>query len=288
MLGLSQKEINDRFDTIAGFADIGEFLDRPVKTYSSGMFARLAFATAIHVEPEILIVDEILAVGDSRFQRKCVKKFNEIRNNGSTILFVSHDDYQVRNICDRALYLDKGKQRYFGNADTAVQYYLSAMQEPVSNDKKEKKKSDDEENNRLIKIGDVLFTDSEGNNVNEINSGDKVSLSFIYHYEGERGELDGLVFVFNLYRKDGIYICGTTTAMRGLSAFPVLTQARVTIDFPHLKLLAGIYHWRVAVNDSNGIQIIDEALPVCEFIVKDNFNAVGIYDIEHSWSTEAK
>jgi len=287
LLGLSHKEIQQRFDRIAAFADIGEFLDRPVKTYSSGMFARLAFATAIHVDPEILIVDEILAVGDSRFQRKCVKKFNEIRDDGCTILFVSHDDYQVRNICNRALYLDKGVQRYFGHADVAVQYYLSAMQEHATSLPEEKKDADNSENNsRLIKITDVTLSDKKGQQVSDIDSGDPVTLSFNYHYHGSDDELEGLTFVFNLYRKDGVYVCGTTTAMRGLDAWPVSPQGRVTVSFPSLKILAGIYNWRVAVNDHKGIQILDEALPVCEFTVKDKFSAVGIYDLEHSWSVE--
>ncbi|HHS3346866.1 TPA: ABC transporter ATP-binding protein, partial [Vibrio cholerae] len=94
LMGLSKLEIDEIFDDVVRFADIGEFLQQPVKTYSSGMFARLAFATAIHVRPEILIVDEILSVGDSRFQRKCINKLKQIRDSGCTILFVSHDDYQ--------------------------------------------------------------------------------------------------------------------------------------------------------------------------------------------------
>lgn len=289
LLGLTHKEITKRFDKIAGFADIGEFLERPVKTYSSGMFARLAFATAIHVDPEILIVDEILAVGDSRFQRKCVKKFNEIRNEGCTILFVSHDDYQVRNICNNALYLEKGVQRYFGNADVAVQHYLSDMQKnTLENQERENNAVENEINSRLIKISNVSLVDQAGESVSELISGDNVKLSFDYMYEGDVGEFDGLTFVFNLYRKDGVYICGTTTAMRGLDAFPLSKEGRVSIDFPALKLLSGIYNWRVAVNDQDGIQIINEAVPVCEFSVADNFSAVGIYDIEHSWSVVVK
>jgi len=289
LLGLTRKEITERFDKIASFADIGEFLERPVKTFSSGMFARLAFATAIHVDPEILIVDEILAVGDSRFQRKCVKKFNEIRNDGCTILFVSHDDYQVRNICNSALYLEKGVQRYFGNADVAVQHYLSDMQKSVVEAQDaENKAIENEISSRLVKIANVSLLDQSGNSVTELASGGNVKLSFDYKYEGSDGEFDGLTFVFNLYRKDGVYICGTTTAMRGLEPFPLSREGRVTIDFPALKLLSGIYNWRVAVNDQDGIQIINEAVPVCEFSVADNFSAVGIYDIEHSWSVVAK
>ncbi|MGX9239613.1 ABC transporter ATP-binding protein [Pantoea ananatis] len=290
LLGLTRKEINERFDNIAAFADIGEFLERPVKTYSSGMFARLAFATAVHVEPDILIVDEILAVGDSRFQRKCVKKFNDIRNDGCTILFVSHDDYQVRNICNSALYLEKGVQRYFGNADIAVQHYLSDLQKNTTNGdniafKKEKEK---EVCQKLIVIDDVYLRNSDGKLITEITSGENVQLSFDCTFDSDINEFEGLSFVFNLYRKDGVYICGTTTAMRGLGPYQVGKKFKVTVDFPSLKLLSGVYNWRVAVNDKDGIQIITEALPVCEFFVADEFRAVGIYEIEHSWKVEER
>lgn len=289
LLGLSHKEIENKFDKIAAFADIGEFLDRPVKTYSSGMFARLAFSTAVHVDPDVLIVDEILAVGDSRFQRKCVNRFNEIREDGCTILFVSHDDYQVRNICNKALYLEKGVQRYFGDASSAVQYYLSDMQDShMADESLDSKLVEHEIESRLIKIEKVKLCDKNGKYINSIASGDKVKLSFDYVYEGQDSEINEVTFVFNLYRKDGIYVCGTTTAMRGLDAFPVSNKATVTIEFPALKLLAGIYNWRVAVNDQDGIQIINEALPVCEFSVIDNFDAVGIYDIDHTWSVLSK
>lgn len=288
LLGLTKQEINDRFDKIAEFADIGDFLERPVKTYSSGMFARLAFATAIHVDPEILIVDEILSVGDSRFQRKCINKFNEIRNGGCTILFVSHDDYQIRNICDKALYLDKGVQRYFGNSDVAVQHYLSDIQKKNTKHISENDFSDMVVSTKLIKIGNVVFSDRDGNPVTQLQSGKNVKLNFDYEYNGMDGDIDGLTFVFNLYRKDGVYICGTTTSMRGLETYPVYKKCHIIIDFPSLKLLSGTYNWRVAVNDKDGIQIIDEAIPVCEFTVSDNFTAVGIYDIDHSWYVESK
>jgi lipopolysaccharide transport system ATP-binding protein len=108
LLGLTDSEIESRFDAIVEFADIGEHLDQPVRTYSSGMFVRLAFATAIHVEPEILIVDEALAVGDANFQARCMKRINDIKNRGTSIIFVSHDINAIRFLCDRVVWLSKG------------------------------------------------------------------------------------------------------------------------------------------------------------------------------------
>lgn len=109
VLGLTREDVRERFDDIVGFADIGEFIDQPVKTYSSGMYVRLAFAVAIHVNPDILIVDEALSVGDEAFQRKCFAKIEEIRQAGATILFVSHSASTVLELCDHAILLDKGE-----------------------------------------------------------------------------------------------------------------------------------------------------------------------------------
>jgi len=115
ILGLSQDEISQRFDAIAAFADIGEFIEQPVKFYSSGMVVRLAFAVQAMVDPDILIVDEALAVGDERFQRKCFHRIEELKNNGTSILFVSHSAPQVVELCDRALLLEQGRRLLFSN-----------------------------------------------------------------------------------------------------------------------------------------------------------------------------
>ncbi|RAS54436.1 lipopolysaccharide transport system ATP-binding protein/teichoic acid transport system ATP-binding protein [Vibrio diazotrophicus] len=282
LMGLSKKETDDILQDVVDFADIGDFINQPVKTYSSGMFARLAFSTAIHVEPEILIVDEILAVGDSRFQRKCLDKFKEIRSTGCTILFVSHDDYQVRNICDKVLYLKKGQQVFFGDADEGVTYYLQDLQ---SMDNEEDQSANSESTARLIDITNPLLLNKDKKVVEEITTGDAVTLQFDYSCS-DINLVGGLSFVFNLYRKDSVYVCGTTTEMQEANIRKDIANGRVCITFPSLDLLAGIYNWRIAVNDSEGIQILSELVPVCEFKVKDTFKTVGLYDIEHSWSLE--
>lgn len=123
ILGLSTADINTRFDNIAAFADIGDFMGQPVKHYSSGMYARLAFAVAINVDPDILIVDEALAVGDEPFQRKCFSRINQMKNDGKTILFVSHAGGTVINLCDRAVLLNNGQRLYTGIPKRAVFYF---------------------------------------------------------------------------------------------------------------------------------------------------------------------
>ena len=124
MMGYSRKEMESRVPDIVDFADIGEFIAQPVKTYSSGMFARLAFAVAINVEPDILIVDEALSVGDLFFQNKCFRKFEELKGKGVTILFVSHDISSVRQMCSRVLWIEKGIQKIFDQSDLVCDMYM--------------------------------------------------------------------------------------------------------------------------------------------------------------------
>lgn len=131
MMGIPKKEMQAREKAIIEFAEIGDFIDQPVKSYSSGMFARLAFAVAINVEPDILIVDEALSVGDLFFQNKCFHKFDELRERGVTILFVSHDISSVRQMCSRVLWLDQGKMRAFGNADEICDMYMDEKRKGV-------------------------------------------------------------------------------------------------------------------------------------------------------------
>lgn len=132
ILGFSSSQIDKIYPAIAAFAEIGDFVHQPVKTYSSGMVVRLAFAVAIHVEPEILIVDEALAVGDIYFRQRCLRKVHELRARGTTILFVSHAAGDVKAIGDRVLWLDKGRVRELGEPDQVVAHYLAAMTEKDS------------------------------------------------------------------------------------------------------------------------------------------------------------
>ncbi len=127
ILGLKQSEIDERFESIASFADIGEFINRPVKTYSSGMVVRLAFAVQAQIDPDILIVDEALAVGDARFQAKCFNRLQQLKAQGTSVLLVTHSAEQIVNHCDRALLLDEGKQLMIGEPRVAVNRYLDLL-----------------------------------------------------------------------------------------------------------------------------------------------------------------
>lgn len=128
ILGMTKTEIKRRFDEIVAFAEVEEFIETPVKHYSSGMYMRLAFAVAAHLEPEILVIDEVLAVGDVQFQKKCLGKISDVARNGRTVLFVSHNMAAVENLCQRGIVLDEGMVKYSGTQTGAIAHYLSSAQ----------------------------------------------------------------------------------------------------------------------------------------------------------------
>ena len=130
MIGFSEKEIDEKLQDILDFADIGDYVYQPVKTYSSGMFVRLAFAVAINIDPEILIVDEVLAVGDAAFQEKCQERMHHMLENGTTLLFVSHTMATVRQLCDHAIWLNKGDVVMQGEAESVCDAYMESLNLP--------------------------------------------------------------------------------------------------------------------------------------------------------------
>lgn len=291
VLGLNDQQIRDRFDRIAAFADIGNFIDQPVRTYSSGMYARLAFAVAIHVDPEILIVDEILAVGDANFQRKCVERFYQIRDAGCTILFVSHDPYQVKSLCQRALYLNHGEARAFGKADDIIDRYMVDMEAAAARSRAAEKKAVEdykaaEASESPFRITDVHLEDDSGAELSEVECGQDIRVRF--RYVAQREDFPSTIsFVVNFYRHDDLYICGTTTLMEGLEPFEAAAAGEVTIRFPNFRMLAGEYKWRVAINDDVGLINYTDAKHVCAFRVVDRFRAVGLVDLPREWHVRA-
>lgn len=281
ILGMGTREIKRKLDTILAFADIGEFIDRPVKTYSSGMEARLAFSVAIHTDPQILIVDEILAVGDADFQRKCMQRFHELRQSGCTILLVSHDSFQVKSICQRALYLSDGRGVVFGDAAPVVDRYIEDIQREQA---RRNSDSTEQENNdgQLFAITRVALENETGREVDDIKSGDTIVLRFWYESLTEKIPA-GISFVFNLYRQDDFYVCGATTVMENIPPQKAQRAGQVAIRFPELGLTAGTYLWRVAINDEHGMAVLAQARYVCRFRVTDRFESVGLINLKREW-----
>lgn len=179
ILGMSRIEIKNKFDEIVAFAEIERFLDTPVKRYSSGMYVRLAFAVAAHLEPEILIVDEVLAVGDAQFQKKCLGKMEDVsRNSNRTVLFVSHNMAAIQNLCDKVIYLEKGKVKAIGKTDDVIKEYLKASQENMQLDLSLRA---DRSGNGKIRFQSVNLTDQQMQKTDAIHCGSPAGFTINFH-----------------------------------------------------------------------------------------------------------
>jgi ABC-type polysaccharide/polyol phosphate transport system ATPase subunit len=234
ILGLSKRDVDRRFDEIVGFAGLEQFIDTPVKNYSSGMFVRLGFSVAITVEPDVLLVDEILAVGDEAFQQRCMEKFADVRRSGRTIVLVSHGLDSVRNICDRAAWLDHGDLVKEGEAHDVVTAYL----ESVRDDRRAREHQTDSVVTPEEAIGDwhireVRIVDETGRNVDVVGSGDKVTI----RVELEVARDEEVALALGLYRTDGVHVAGPVHRFRTRGVGPL------TVDYtvPHMVLASGTY-----------------------------------------------
>lgn len=247
ILGLSEPELRARFAAIEAFAEIGKFIDRPVRTYSSGMAIRLAFAVAIHTDPEILVVDEALAVGDAWFRRRCMNRINELRDRGLTIVMVSHSAADVRAIGDRAMWLQSGRVRALGRADEIVTRYLAANgaagEQPESREDRSIvtgppvpvtsiPNSDHREGSGSGSILGLAVLDEYGDPVHLLIPNSRVTLRLTFRANCPLRHPDaGFVFRNHL----GLEFASTSASRSGNASGPVETGKVVTLDF-HLDL----------------------------------------------------
>lgn len=237
ILGMTRREIIERFDDIVEFAEVSKFLDTPVKHYSSGMYVRLAFAVAAHLEPEILIVDEVLAVGDSAFQRKCLGKMGQVAESGRTILFVSHNLGAVKNLCSRAVLLDGGRVKGEGATDDIIRQYLDGLAEEASGIRLGDRQ--DRVGNGSVKLQSVEIRSERDQPVGAVQTGDTFHLDF--HYKGER-PLDDLSIAWNVRDELGqpLFRASSYDTNQEHQAFPAEGRVRCTV--PRLPLVPGRYH----------------------------------------------
>ena len=170
ILGLSSAEIDRRFDSIVDFAEIGEFIDTPVKFYSTGMFVRLGFSVAVASQPEILLVDEVLSVGDVAFQKRCFDRMEEIRSEGATVLVVSHNMNAISKLCSRTLLLDNGTQLFLGDTEEAISMFYEALDSPIDADEPEI------EPERSMKA--FTLSDEDGKPTGHVSAGEEVTFGF--------------------------------------------------------------------------------------------------------------
>jgi ABC-type polysaccharide/polyol phosphate transport system ATPase subunit len=286
MLGLTKREIEKRFDAIVEFSGIGEFIDQPVKTYSSGMYVRLGFAVAVHVDPEILLIDEVLSVGDEEFSQKCIAKIQEMKYRGVTLLFVTHQLDQVRNLCDRALWLDHGEAKAIGDPVRVVDDYLQAVSGSVSGPAPSPAASaetpkDEEERwgSGEVVLKRVALTDDKGRELVALGAGSACSIDMEVEV---RVPQDDFVFGVGIYHADGACVYGTNTDLEGLMPQQLDANGRVRFVMPSLDLVAGTYRIDAAVHTRNG-RAFDYRRGVLRFVVGSRVHDIGIYRPKHQW-----
>jgi len=255
ILGLTRKEIAEKFDELVAFAELQRFIDVPVKHYSSGMYIRLGFAVAIHVHPEILLIDEVLAVGDESFQGKCLVRIGELQAQGVTILYVSHNLDSVRKICSRALWLDDGVIRADGNPETVVERYLDSVRakegvEPSPAVSEERRRWGSGE----AEIVEVKFLDAQGKECDLFTTGQMMRVKIVYR---AHKTIRKPVFGVAIYTSDGIHINGPNTRTSGYDIDHIEGEGEVEFVIEHLPLLRGEYEFTAAIYDYNSVHPFD-------------------------------
>ena len=251
ILGMKKAEIERKFDEIVAFAEIEKFMDTPVKRYSSGMYVRLAFAVAAHLEPEILLVDEVLAVGDAAFQKKCLGKMGDVAKEGRTVLFVSHNMAAVTNLCGRAVLLHSGRIVQIGAVSEVVQAYLASVDESGSialGDRRDRK------GDGRLRITQVSLADEQGNPVDCLQSG--MDAQIILHYKIPSGKrLRNVLVSIGIDSIWGQRLCMLQTDYAGSNLAEIGSEGRIICSIPRLPLAAGVYPFTLFVT-ANGV-IVD-------------------------------
>ena len=301
MIGFSREEIAAKLDDILAFADIGDFIHQPVKTYSSGMFVRLAFAVAININPEILIVDEALSVGDVFFQAKCFHKFEEFKEQGKTIVFVSHDLGSVNKYCDRVVLLESGRKRAEGQPKEMIDLYKKLManqddrkdelnhedtpQETVNN-KETNWRSRMTENPQCSVYGDgsadiidYAIVDESGNLTNIVSKGDKFSVKMKVKFN--RDIVDP-IFAVTIRDRQGTEICGTNTMYEDIDTGTVHAgEVKEIIFKQRADLKGGDYLLCLGCTGfEKGEFVVHSRLyEICMLQILSSKNIVGYYDM---------
>lgn len=215
VLGFSREEMEERVQDVIDFADIGDHLYQPVKTYSSGMFVRLAFAVAINVDPDILIVDEALAVGDLEFQLKCMEKFTEIKNSGKTILFVSHDVNSIRRFCDRTFWLQHGKVVEYGDTmDVTTNYENFLKKKSIKTVDREATMKDETPTPDIIEVDHAELLNADYEPLEMVKQDEKVIVKIEYTVKND--QIKKPVCGVAIRTVDNHYVCGLNTLLDGV------------------------------------------------------------------------
>ncbi len=256
ILGLTDEEIQERMSSIIEFSGIRDFIDTQVKFYSSGMYVRLAFSVAIHSDPDILLVDEVLAVGDEPFQRKCMEKIREFQNEGRSIILVSHSAEQIIDVCDRAIVLDHGKIIAMGDARDAMSRLHQSYEKQILKDISDaNERTEDSSGERLCTIETVSVTDglieqSDGLKVHISGDTLKVGIDVAVSVP-----LEDYGILFDIDTLKDLSVFGMSSQRLQLKLPTIHESGRITVTLPELRLGEGDYAFNVAVVNSAGIEM---------------------------------
>jgi lipopolysaccharide transport system ATP-binding protein len=244
IMGMKKAEIQHKFDEIVAFAEVDRFLDTPVKRYSSGMYVRLAYAVAAHLQPEVLLIDEVLSVGDLAFQRKCLDHARRLRAQNATVLFVSHSMLAVNAICERVIYLSDGAVRYDGPSDQVIQAYEADARAGLHTSAGSGGRRADE--NAPILVTGVELLDESGRPRQAFEHGERMRVRV--HFDARTG-LANPNFVVAFIRSDGVGCCNYTTSMDGFPIPSLQGPGAIEVLTPPLALVAETYAVHILVWD---------------------------------------
>lgn len=290
IFGLKRKEIDKKLAEIIDFSELGGFIDNPVRTYSSGMYMRLAFSVAINVNADILLIDEILAVGDANFQVKCFNKLMEIKKGGTTIVIVSHSLGQIEQICERSLWIHEGIVKEEGTPRKVHRDYLNYMGSLRNHQTEESMNEQEKQQWNVVQLenhsgsGEVRITNIQL--IDENNVKRKVfktydDLEFIFEYEVYRS-LEATNIGISISRNDGLCCYGISTWEDDMGFLSLKSKGEFRLRFPQIHLLPGHYCVSIGIEDNkkNSIDFMDRA---CEFDIYSDKNEVGAFYLEHQW-----
>ncbi|MEK4197191.1 ABC transporter ATP-binding protein [Paenibacillus sp. FSL L8-0493] len=289
MMGFSREEIDIKMNDIIEFADIGEFIEQPVKIYSSGMFARLAFAVSINVEPDILIVDEALAVGDVRFQTKCIDKMKELKSKGTTILFVSHATEQVKRFCNKAVWLKDGIVQASGESSEIADLYEDfmkyntehIMETTITNDNEPIPVVPQDDFIRPTNPDILASITKVELNKNNFKTFDELVVEV--EYEVYEDVIEDLLLGVAIYTPDREYIFGPNTHLEKIDIPNKLGRHRVKYIISSLPLLGGTFCIDVGIFNNEGIVCLHYKENIVDFIITNKYISEGLIYMNHRW-----
>ena len=296
IFGLTRREIDERLKNIISFSELEEYIDNPVRTYSSGMYMRLAFAVAINVDADILLIDEILAVGDASFQAKCFHKMREIKADGTTIVIVSHSLGQIEEICDRSIWIDQGRIRQEGIPREVGRKYTEFMSghtlHAVKEQPQEKEKDPDsekqgadaqeekQEEKKPIRIESVRLTDIDGTEKNSFLTGEPAVLEC--RYEALETDKEKVSIELVILRNDGLECYETNTFREGIALMDLKESGTIYCRIPKMNLITGEYWIEMAFRKPDAFPY-DYKEKAFRFTVNSADRERGIAKIEHTW-----